>query len=382
MKVSLCSAFDKPKDGISDYSGYLSAGLKKYVDLIYVGLDSYIADSDYYAGKAKEANNADICHVQFNYLYFNGSMLYNNRFFTFAKYLKVPLVMTIHEIGIEAKPLPLHITSRIKRELFNRTLFFWNRLSLNNHKRMYNLSDRVLAHTRQQADLIIGLIGHKDKVAVMPHGIPYVSDGDKCLPSDEAKSKFGINGKFVLTIFGFINNRKDYGTALDSLRELPDNVVLLIAGGRMTDKYDNLGYYDNLFKKISASQLGDRVKITGYLGLEDIPLVMAATDICLAPFKSVNGSGALSLYIGYNKPIIASDIDSHQEINSRINCLELFRHEDYKDLLDKINRLMTDAGRIAKLIAGVKEYTNEFSYDKVAARTVELYNEVISKRRV
>lgn len=380
MKVSLCSVFDKSKDGISDYAGHLANELKKYVDLVLVKLDSYIPDKDYYIAKAMEANKADIAHIQFNYPYFNGSLLYHNRFFTFAEYLKVPIVMTVHEIAVENRLLPLNVTGRFKRGFFNRTLLFWNYLSAANHKKMYSRVERVIAHTRGQAELIKRLIKDKAKVLVIPHGIPMISREYKELPSSIGKKILGVEGKRVLTIFGFINSKKGYELAIDSLPELPDNVILLVAGGKMTDNPNDLEYHNDLLKMISDTGLEDRVKITGYLRLEDIPIVMAATDICLAPFTSLSASGALSLCLGYNKPIIASDIDNHQEINSRVSCLELFRHGDSKDFLKKIKWLLSDQTRLTKLIEFSDIYSDEFSYNKIAARTVALYQDVINSR--
>ena len=84
---------------------------------------------------------------------------------------------------------------------------------------------------------------------------------------------------------------------------------------------------------------------------------MAATDICLAPFSSTAASGALSLCIGYHKPIVASDIAVHKEINGRIPCLELFKSGDPRDLLQKIRALLGDESRLKELSAGADMYS-------------------------
>lgn len=147
----------------------------------------------------------------------------------------------------------------------------------------------------------------------------------------------------------------------------------------MTDNLVDSRYYSSLEKEISASALTKRVIITGYLSPKDIPEVMAATDICLAPFSSLSASGALSLCIAYNKTIIASDIEGHREINDRLTCLELFRQADSKDLLEKIKRLLFHHNRFVGLIEAAQAYSNEFSYAKTVEKTALLYREVLGQ---
>ena len=214
---------------------------------------------------------------------------------------------------------------------------------------------------------------------LVPHGIPRISDSDRGVSRLEAKKRLGLNGKRALTIPGFINKRKGYEKVLDILASLPEDVVLMIAGGRMTENAGEIEYYKPVEKIISARSLRGRVRITGYLGERDIPDIMAATDICLAPFSSTAASGALSLSIGYHKPIIASDIAVHNEINRRIPCLELFKGGDEADLLRKIKALLADSGRLMMLSDMARRYSDEYGYSKAAKRTIELYKEAIER---
>src|SRR5260221_491006 len=47
----------------------------------------------------------------------------------------------------------------------------------------------------------------------------------------EAKRRLGLEGRTVLTIFGFLARRKGYEVALAALRSLPPETLLLAAGG-------------------------------------------------------------------------------------------------------------------------------------------------------
>mgnify|MGYP001586801040 CR=1 FL=1 len=379
MKVSLCSAFNAEKDGISDYSGYLAKELAKLVDARLVCLEQFVSEDVFYKKKADEANQGDIVHIQFNYPYFNGQMPYRNKLLFFLRQIKRPAVLTMHEVRIGYEPIRSDIITAARRWVFNNTIFFWNFWSRLYHREIFKMVNRIIVHTRDQYEMIAPLAKDKGKLIVIPHAIPIIEPDKKNICHLKAKERLGLNGKTVLSIFGFINKKKGYELTLACLKELPEDVVLLIAGGPMTDNLVDRQYYSFIEKEISAAELTKRVKITGYLYPEDIPEVMAATDICLAPFSSSSASGALSLCVAYNKPIIASDIEGHKEINGRLKCLELFRQGESKDLLDKINGFLLNQNSLSGFVEAAKAYSNEFSYAKIAERTVMLYREVLAQ---
>jgi glycosyltransferase involved in cell wall biosynthesis len=350
MVVSMCAGRRGEKDGIADYSGYLAEGIRQGgVDVQIVPLGHYVGEDRYYADAARKACEADICHVQFNYLYFNGEMPYRNKFLYFADGVGIPLVMTAHEVRIGFQPLAVRVNSIIKDAAFNLSLPILNRWSVSLHARMYARARKVIVHTDAHAKAVRALTKGKDKVVFIPHGIPEVSDSDRGVSRPEAKRRLGLEGRRVLAIPGFINKKKGYEMMLEALSGLPEDVVLLVAGGRMTENATDVEYYKTLEKMISAKGLEGRVRITGYLEKGDIPAIFAAADLIVAPFSSTTASGALSLCLGYHKPVIASDIPVHAEINERVPCLELFRNGDASDLLRKVKMLLADAGRLAAL---------------------------------
>ncbi|MCX5667252.1 MAG: glycosyltransferase [Candidatus Omnitrophica bacterium] len=380
MIVSMCAGWGIERDGIADYSRYLVDGIRSSgVDARIVPLGHYIGGRRYYAQAALKAAGADICHVQFNYLYFNGELPYKNRFLYFAGRVSIPLVMTVHEVRVGFRRLSAEFSSRASKLAYNALLPALNPWSVSLHERIYARAGRVIVHTEEHAKAIRALTERPDKVVLVPHGIPQISDSDRGVSRPGAKKRLGLEGKRVLTIPGFINKRKGYEKVLDILASLPEDVVLMIAGGRMTENTGEIEYYKTVEKIISARSLRSRVRITGYLGERDIPDIMAATDICLAPFSSTAASGALSLSIGYHKPIIASDIAAHNEINGRIPCLELFKGGDEADLLRKIKTLLADSGRLMMLSDMARRYSDEYSYSKTAKRTIELYKEAVER---
>ncbi|MFA6216191.1 MAG: glycosyltransferase [Candidatus Omnitrophota bacterium] len=382
MRVAFCTGWDTPRDGIADYSQHLVTSLKRCgVSIKIAKLGFYIDDKSYYQALAKSIEGVDVCHVQFNYVYFNGELPYRNRFLYFLENVKVPVIMTAHEVRPSYKPGQGGFNGDVKKFIFNHTLLFWNTWSHLYHKVVYSRVNKIIVHTRCQQIMVNPFVDSREKIVLIPHGIPEFSRFESLMAKAQAKKKLGLEDKAVVTIFGFINKKKGYELILDILPQLPPEVIFFIAGGCMTDNSIDQEYYQGLLKIIAQKKLQERVRISGYIQEHEIPDIAAATDICLAPFSSTSASGALSLCIGYHKPIVASDIDVHREVNERIPCLELFRHDDAADVREKIMGLLRNQERLSELIELTKEYSARFSCFHIAEKTLEVYQEVLSRNR-
>jgi glycosyltransferase involved in cell wall biosynthesis/SAM-dependent methyltransferase len=382
MIVTVCAGWGIEKDGIADYSRYFVDGIRSTgVEVRVAPLGRYIDERRYYARAALGSAGSDISHVQFNYLFFNGELPHKNRFFYYIERVNTPLVMTMHEVRVGFSPIETGFSSLASKVAYNVFLPVLNQWSVAFHAKMFAHADRIIAHTGSHVKAIQALTKDPDKVVLIPHGIPDIPEIDRGVSRLEAKKKLGLDGKSVITVPGFINKRKGYEDVLKVLPELAGDVVLMIAGGRMTENADDVAYYEAVNKIISTKGLQSRVRITGYLEEKDIPDIMAATDICLAPFSSTAASGALSLSIGYHKPIIASDISVHREISERVPCLELFKNGDPKDLLVKIRALLDDQRRLKTLSGEAAVYSHKYSYKMVAAATIDLYRDLLAERK-
>jgi glycosyltransferase involved in cell wall biosynthesis len=380
MKVAFCTVWDVERDGVFDYSRRLIPHLRDagaQVEILPLG--NYVSDKSYYARLAEKANASDLCHVQFNYPHFNGGLPHRNRFRDFAGRVKVPIVMTVHEVRIERERVGAGFSIPV-RLIHNGNLRLMNAWSRRLHRRIYASAAGIIAHTRLHQEQVGALVDRPEKVVIIPHGIPDPVEGYRRIHPSDAKRRLGLDGKAVLTILGFVNRRKGYECALRAMRDLPGDTSLLIAGGKMTDLAGDRAYHDSLTRSISEMELADRVKITGYLSEEAIAEAMAATDICLAPFLSTAASGALSTCIAYRKPIVASDIAVNREINERIACLELFPQGSSGQLAAKVRALLASPERRELLADSAGSYAEQYGLARIAGMTVRLYDRVLAER--
>lgn len=356
MKVTFATTWDTPC-GIASYSRALVCELEKHVEIQVISLDPGGLRSP--SRLALALNQGDVAHIQHQYPFFGGMAFHRNRLKQVLYRMEVPLVITLHELDLgESDPWPI----RRYKEFFNRWLFGSEQI------------DRIIVHSTEYREKLKTLGVPPEDVVIVPMGVPPVVRPR--VSSEAAKAEMGLSGKRVLTIFGFVVARKGYETALEAIRRLPDDVVLLIAGGPHPG--DQTGFFDDLMAHIDDEHLGNRVIVTGYLAEHRIPIVMAATDIILAPFTAVSSSWSLMHSMAYGKPIVASDLPPFREINERIPALALCSPEDPADLASKIGELLSDVAKLSSLLEAVEAYADTYTIGRQAQETLAVYQELLT----
>lgn len=355
MKVTFATTWDS-RCGIAVYSRALVAELRKQAQIEIVSLDPGAVQSP--LSLAAELNKGEIIHIQHQYPFFGGMAFYRNSFRRTIVRLSRPLVVTIHELDLgDDGLLPL----RIYKGWFNSHLFGGKEI------------DRFIVHSADYAAKLERLGICKEDIRVIPEGVPVVEP--PAVSAEDAKAELGLARRRVLTIFGFVVRRKGYEVALDALSQLPEDVSLVIAGGCHPD--DRTGYLESVKAQVQAMGLGERVLVTDYLSDEQVPNIMAATEIVLAPFTDMSNSGSLLRAIGYGKPIIASDLPATREINARRECLTLARAGDSGDLADKVRTTLQNEWMRKTAVSAVESYASEFTIARAAEETLAVYKELL-----
>jgi glycosyltransferase involved in cell wall biosynthesis len=359
--------------GISDYSRHLVTalrGLPEIADVRIVEASTGAARGSsleavrHFASDARRwrdlgaqmnADTPDVAHVQHQYFFFGGVAPHKSHIRAFLDAVRVPLVMTVHEIA-----QPPANASLLQRQ----AIAFANRLNF-----LHPAIRHLIVHTEGDRQQLIACGVPAEHIHILRHGIPPAAP----LPEPvAAKRALGLEGKQVVTLFGFLAAKKGHRLALAALRSLPADIVLLFAGDQHPD--DHTDYVPNLRAEIEALDLQARVQITGYLPEERVPLVMAATDVAIAPFVQSSGSGSVANLLAYGRPVLASDIPPHQEIAREAPvCLELFPSGDAEALAAQLQALLADAGRRAALHAAALAYAERHSYVQMARETVAIY---------
>lgn len=366
MRVAIITDWECPS-GIYSFSKSLAEQLNSRVETIIVGVRCpHFLDPIYYSPDNFSLNTlmqftsiinqtrsakkqSDIVHLQEPMWTFS-SLIYLQ--ISLAKKAKV--VTTVHEV---------YQDNEKKNWLLKVYRTFCENL-------IVMCSDAIIVHNQD----LVKYFHEKGSECVffIPHGAP---SNPILLDKDESKHKLGLDGKKVLTVFGFINPRKDYGMILRILPELGNDVILLIAGGLFEpcSKEQKICYE----RLIHEENTTGRVRVTGYLDEADIATVICASDIMLLPYRHEVQSGALNLALAYKIPSITSDLPYFREIKEKYDCIDIAKNES--EFLEKIRNLLTSQSCVNRLISNSQKYWYDNNFESLTDNYIYVYNTVIKR---
>jgi glycosyltransferase involved in cell wall biosynthesis len=188
------------------------------------------------------------------------------------------------------------------------------------------------------------------------------------------RSRLGIGDDFLLTV-GTLEPRKNLSVLISALAELarerPENTTqLVIAGGR--------GWLSNpLFEAIEKSPARDRVVLTGYLHDHDLQALYSSCRAFVYP----------SIDEGFGLPPLEAMACGAAVISSRIPALEettgaaalLFDPQSVSELTRNILELLDNENARRELAAAGRRRAAEFSWDRTAQQTLQVYAEAVRK---
>jgi glycosyltransferase involved in cell wall biosynthesis len=343
-------------------------------------LRHYAEDARYYRSLGEQLNRGDVAHVQHQYVFFGGVAPHRAKFAHVLSAARVPVVLTVHEVD-EGSGFKSFLVQRLNRQSF-----------LHPQVRL------IIVHSEPLAESLRRVGVPAERISILPMPIPSSKNpppptpptrGGERRQQTSRSSWEGLGGqqtplplwegsgegknKTVLTIFGFIVARKGYDVALRALRELPEEFVLLIAGGKHFA--DRTGYVEELQADIRRLGLEKRVRITGYLQEEELAQAMSATDIALAPFHSMSASASVAELLGHGKPVIASDLPPLRALAQEVGSITLFAAGDGRELVERIRQVARQQTEGTVVLPPVKA---GYSFRELAEATADIYRRVVS----
>lgn len=314
-------------------------------------------------GERLGKQDADIAHIQHQYFFFGGVAPHKNHTKAFLDAVRLPTVMTVHEIAeppASGSPLTRLALSHVNRKNF-----------------LHPVLRRLLVHTEQDRLRLLDIGVDEAKIRLVRHGIPAPIP---LPPKEVAKAELGLSGRRVLTLFGYLSNKKGHPLAVEALSHLPEETVLLFAGGRHPE--DETGYVAQVEALVASLNLQSRVRFTGYIPDGEIARYLAATDLALVPFAQTSGSGSLSLMLANGIPVAASRIMPHKEIlQDTPDSLALLPSFDPREVALSLQSLLFHEEALANLSRGASQYALRHSYLEMAKETMQVYEEVLEKKQ-
>lgn len=322
------------------------------VEVTPVGFDR--APRHIYRSMARALNGFDVAHIQYSPAFFGGLDPRTEGWLALLDELRAPALVTVHELDLSAAPLgPLRGPAArwYRRRFFRRAM-------------LHPAIRRRLVHSISLAGSLQSLGAPASGVAYMPLPVETaapVSSGNRF------RLRHGLREKRILLIPGFVVERKGYEVALRALAELPDEWVLVAAGG--DHPADRTGTSARFLRLARELLLEKRFQVTGFLTPEELEEATAAADLVLAPYIAMSASAALAYALARGRAVIASDLPE----NRQVDAVRLFPAGDHQALAREIAALAAAPDAIRQLQQAARDYAARHSYPAAAAAIAQIY---------
>jgi glycosyltransferase involved in cell wall biosynthesis len=174
------------------------------------------------------------------------------------------------------------------------------------------------------------------------------------------RKNYGIDGPFALTV-GTRWPRKNMALALDAVRSLPPDVDLrLVVTGKP-------GW--------GEERLGERGIATGYVSNDEISTLYSAASLYLAPSRHEGFGIPILEAMRCGCPVMCSTGGALPEVAGDAAFVEASWEPEA--WASSIARLVQDSSILRELQRKGKERESEFSWERTAKRTLEIYREAV-----
>jgi len=201
---------------------------------------------------------------------------------------------------------------------------------------------------------------------------PGVDPMYRCLPENEVaafRKKQGINGRFILHV-GTLQPRKNIPVLLDAFAQLADPLLqLVLVGGKGWQ-------FDTIFERVRSLNLVDRVRFTGYVPDDELPLWYNAADLFVLPSRYEGFGMPIVEAMACGTPVIAADNSSLPEAVGKAGLL--FTPDNTAELAERITNVLDDAALLVKMRQLGMEHAQTFSWEHAGRETAVVYQKALS----
>mgnify|MGYP001815390513 FL=1 len=241
---------------------------------------------------ARRLRDVDVVHIQWKVADWNPRLGGMPRLEVALQSMRRPTVFTLHDVYAPENRWQRTITPEA--------------LGL---RRLGHAASAVVVHSEEERGRLAGRVPDS-KVAVVPH---FVEERGALPGRAASRAALGVEDKRVITLLGHVIKRRGHRLVIEALRELPDDVYALFVGAPLRGRE----YMVDQFKEYAVkSGVDERVRFMGFVSEEELERVLAATDVALAPYRSMSASGALATLISAGRPIVTSDLAQFRELGA------------------------------------------------------------------
>lgn len=191
------------------------------------------------------------------------------------------------------------------------------------------------------------------------------------LPPEEIaafRERQDLANRFVLHV-GTLQPRKNIPTLIEAFAQAaPPDVMLVLVGGK--------GWlFDQIFGRVQALGLQNRVRFTGYVPDEELPLWYNAASVLAFP----------SLYEGFGMPVVEAMAGGTPVVAANSSSLPeavgeaglLFDPQNGAELADRLTAVLHNPDLAATMRTKGLAQAQKFSWEKAGRETAEVYQKAM-----
>ncbi len=207
-----------------------------------------------------------------------------------------------------------------------------------------------------------------NNTVIIPHG-NYNNAYKDIISLSEARKRLNIRpNEFVILFFGLIRPYKGIDDLLVAFEKIKDQNVRLVIAGKCTDPV--------LYRKILDAKKHNNIDFyEGHVDDNKVSIYFKASDIVCLPFKEITTSGSVLLALSFGKPIIAPRIGALVDLPTNVGFL--YDPTKTDALLHSLTGAVSSK-HLDTISTSASKYANSLSWDKIAEKTYEVYEDVLS----
>ena len=243
------------------------------------------------------------------------------------------------------------------------------RRQLRTARRAFGAMDAVIAHSPQSAGRLRDELGlDPGRVHVIPHGaFDYLTGLPEERPLPEQLR--ATEGPVIL-FFGLLRPYKGIDVLLRAFRSLPAAELWIVGNPRMPLE--------------PLRQLADEAKgtvrfVPHFVTDPEIPAYFRRADIVVLPYLEAEHSGVLYTALAFGKPMVVSAVGGFPELAGEHGAARLVAPGDEAELGLALDELLGDErARRDLAAAATRAAAGPYSWDSIAVRTLDLYDQLLA----
>jgi glycosyltransferase involved in cell wall biosynthesis len=239
-------------------------------------------------------------------------------------------------------------------------------------KHVFSGMDAVIAHSRYGAGRLSGEVGvDPERVRVIPHGaFDYLTrlPEEDPLPAELREAE----GPVVL-FFGLLRPYKGIDTLLEAFRSLRGAELWIVGNPRMPVEP---------LRRLAEEADGTVRFVPRFITDPEIPAYFHRADLVVLPYRDVEHSGVLYTALAFGKPMVLSAVGGFPELAEETGAARIVPPEDPAALAAALGELLDDEGARSQLAtAAQRAAEGAYSWDRIGAQTLSLYEELLAEHQ-